>query len=61
MSTKNIQSLLRHKDPRTTDGYLRRDLTHAREALDRIGKAAGLAPPSPTSPPQVPRKSTPEK
>jgi hypothetical protein len=42
MPTKSIQTLLRHEDPRTTDKYLRKDLTQAREKLDQIGIEAGL-------------------
>ncbi len=49
MATKGIQTLLRHKDPRTTDKYLRKDLTQAREKLDLIGIEAGLPSESPIS------------
>lgn len=49
MATKGIQTLLRHKDPRTTDKYLRKDLTQAREKLDLIGIEAGLPSVSPIS------------
>ena len=44
LGAKAIQTLMRHKDPRTTDLYIRRNLAPARAALDSIGSAMGLTP-----------------
>ena len=61
MSDRNIQALLRHKDPRTTQIYLRRNLADARASLDRIGRAAGLAPPEPEQSLVSPSNPKPQK
>ena len=47
MSDRNIQALLRHKDPRTTQIYLRKNLSHARAAVDRIGESIEPTPAEP--------------
>lgn len=49
-----IQRLLRHKQLKTTQRYLRHDMDKAREALERIGQKAGFTP---TPEPQEPNRS----